>query len=93
MSDRVSSSDNHVSLKFFVDYFAQQIGAAEAQKRREEIEHAVLNVYGSRYSTQTYWLLSDLKKRAAELKRAIIYGDDVDTMSVENKNEDVKLPF
>jgi hypothetical protein len=92
MSDRVSSSDNHISLKFFVDYFATQIGAAEAQKRREEIEHAVLNVYGERYSTQTYWLLSDLKKRAQELKREIIYGKDADTMSVENE-ESIKLPF
>lgn len=92
MSDRVSSSDNHISLKFFVDYFATQIGAAEAQKRREEIEHAVLNVYGERYSTQTYWLLSDLKKRAQELKREIIYGNDADTMSVD-KEESIKLPF
>ena len=92
ISDRVSSSDNHVSLKFFVDYFAQQIGATEAQKRREEIEHAVLNVYGERYSTQTYWLLSDLKKRAQELKREILYGNDAETMSVENE-EKIKLPF
>lgn len=92
MSDRVSSSDNHISLKFFVDYFATQIGAAEAQKRREEIEHAVLNVYGERYSTQTYWLLSDLKKRAQELKREIIYGNDADTTSID-KEESIKLPF
>ena len=92
MSDRVSSSDNHVSLKFFVDYFAAQIGATEAQKRREEIERAVLNVYGERYSTQTYWLLSDIKKRAQDLKRAIIYGEDSETLTVESE-ESIKLPF
>ena len=91
MSDRVSSSDNHISLKFFVDYFAAQIGATEAQKRREEIERAVLNVYGERYSTQTYWLLSELKKRAQDLKREMLYGGD-NTMTVE-KEESIKLPF
>lgn len=68
VSDKASSSDNHISLKFFVDYFAREIGAQEAQKRREEIEQSVLAVFGPRYSTQTYWLLSDLKKRAEEIK-------------------------
>ena len=75
-----------------MDYFAAQIGAAEAQKRREEIEHAVLNVYGERYSTQTYWLLSDLKKRAQELKHAIMYGEDSSAITVE-KEENIKLPI
>jgi hypothetical protein len=36
--------------------------------------------------------LSDLKKRAQELKREIIYGNDAETMSVE-KEESIKLPF
>lgn len=89
MSDRVSSSDNHISLKFFVDYFAAQIGATEAQKRREEIEHAVLNVYGERYSTQTYWLLSELKKRAEHLKKAILYGEDYVNNMIEEKDEEL----
>lgn len=91
-SERASSSGNHISLKFFVDYFAKDISAAEANKRREEIEHAVLKVFGDRYSTTTYWLLSDLKKRASELKTRLIYGDDnlSQTKEIEIKS---KLPF
>ena len=89
MNDRPSSSDNHISLKFFVDYFTRDCGVTEAQKRREEIEQAVLNVFGARYSTQTYWLLSDLKKRGQELKKAIIYGEDDEPLE-DNEND---LPF
>ena len=88
LNERPSSSDNHISLKFFVDYFAKD-GVTEAQKRREEIEQAVLNVFGARYSTQTYWLLSDLKKRAGEIKREIIYGENVKPLE-EDEND---LPF
>lgn len=88
LNERPSSSDNHISLKFFVDYFAKD-GVTEAQKRREEIEQAVLNVFGARYSTQTYWLLSDLKKRAGELKREIMYGENVKPL----EEDDDDLPF
>ena len=76
---------NKITLKFFVDYFAQTIGAAEAQKRRGEIEKAVVRVFGERYSTSNYWLLPDLQTKVHEM----IYNTP-ETERVENTE---KLPF
>ena len=89
-SDKVGSSGNHISLKFFVDWFARDISAAEANKRREEIEQAVLSVYGERYKGQSWWLLSGIKERAQQLKRELMYGGN-DLETTETTNND--LPF
>ena len=88
-SDSATCKDNRVSLKFFVDYFAAGGHAAEVSKRRDEIEQAVLKVFGPRYSTQTYWLLSDLRKRAHELKYNT-NGDEDASADDEDVND---LPF
>lgn len=80
------SADNKITLKFFVDFFAETMGAAEANKRRAEIEKAVIQVYGERYSTTNYWLLGDLQSVAQNIRY------DVEE---ENKVEkdDIKLHF
>ena len=57
-------ADNKVTIKTFVDYFAENIGATEAHKRKKEIEAAVIAVFGNRYSTSNYWLLTELKEKA-----------------------------
>ncbi len=79
---------NRISLKFFVDYFAHTIGATEANKRRGEIEKAAIAVFGEKYSTQSYWLLSTLRQKSYEV------GLDESELQNLNKteNED-KLPF
>ena len=68
-------AQNHVSLKTFVDAFAETMGTVEAHKRKAEIEAAVLKVFGPRYSTANYWLLSELQTKAQEMKNAINYPD------------------
>lgn len=82
-TDKPNCKDNRISLKFFVDYFAAHGSGVEISKRRDEIEQAVLNVFGQRYSTQTYWLLSDIREKAREIKNNNIYNDeqidDIDT--------------
>ena len=83
------SAKNKLTLKFFVDYFAQTIGAQEAQRRRGEIEKAVLQVYGERYSTSNYWLLPDLQSKIYEM----IYNTPNDSEKVENVENEEKLPF
>lgn len=72
---------NRISLRFFVDYFAKQSGSAEAYKRRSEIEKAVLQVWGPRYGSQSYWLLGDLRERS--------YNLDSD----EQEQEQKQMPF
>lgn len=62
------SPKNKLTLKYFVDYFARTIGTAEAAKRRGEIEKAVEEVYGKRYSTTNYWLLPELQKKATAIR-------------------------
>ena len=64
-------SQNHVSLKTFVDIFSETMGVTEAHKRKSEIEAAVLKVFGERYSTTNYWLLSVLQDKALQLKNEI----------------------
>ena len=64
-------SQNRISLKTFVDWFSESMGTVEAHKRKAEIEAAVLKVYGARYSTTNYWLLSELQKKAQAMKNEI----------------------
>lgn len=59
--------DNQITCKFFVDYFATSVGNMEAHKRRKEIEAAALQVFGARYSSTNYWLLTGLKEVAQRL--------------------------
>ena len=66
-----ASAQNHVALKTFVDWFSESMGVMEAHKRRAEIEAAVIKVYGERYSTTNYWLLSALQETAQRLKNEI----------------------
>lgn len=79
------AAENKITLKFFVDFFAQSMGTAEANKRRAEIEKAVVQVYGERYSTTNYWLLSDLQSAAHDIRYAI--------KNDNNFEEEMKLPF
>lgn len=66
-----SNPQNRVALKTFVDWFGESMGVVEAHKRKAEIEAAVLKVYGQRYSTTNYWLLSNLQETAQRLKNEI----------------------
>lgn len=89
-------SQNHVALKTFVDWFAETIGNTEAHKRRGEIEKAVINVFGSRYSSTNYWLLTSLQETADKLKNAINNGGiEVATAPEveESQEDDDELPF
>ena len=81
--------ENKISCKFFVDYFARQMGN-EAQKRRKEITKAAEDIFGERYMGR-FWLLDDLRKRADEIKRGQ-YESDTEN-EVESKEETDKLPF
>ena len=64
-------AQNHVALKTFVDWFSESMGTVEAHKRKAEIEAAVIKVYGARYSTSNYWLLSNLQDTAQKMKNEI----------------------
>ena len=64
-------AQNHVALKTFVDIFSETMGVTEAHKRKSEIEAAVIKVFGERYSTTNYWLLSVLQDKALTLKNEI----------------------
>ena len=66
-----ASAQNHVALKTFVDWFSESMGVMEAHKRRAEIEAAVIKVYGERYSTTNYWLLTSLQETAQRMKNEI----------------------
>lgn len=83
------ATDNKISCKFFVDYFARQMGS-EAQKRRKEITKAAEDVFGERYMGR-FWLLDDLRKRADELKRGQYESEQEN--KVESEEETNKLPF
>lgn len=87
-----SCAQNHVALKTFVDWFSETMGVMEAHKRKAEIEAAVIKVYGSRYSTTNYWLLSSLQETAQRLKNEINNpaASQPDT-KVEEEGDD--LPF
>ncbi len=83
------ATENKISCKFFVDYFARQMGN-EAQKRRKEITKAAEDIFGERYMGR-FWLLDDLRKRADEIKRGQYESEQEN--EVESKEETDKLPF
>lgn len=86
-------AQNHVALKTFVDWFSETMGVMEAHKRKAEIEAAVIKVYGARYSTTNYWLLSALQESAQNMKNEIINpaASQPDTQVEEEEGDD--LPF
>lgn len=86
-----ASPQNHLSLKWFVDYFAQSMGSAEAHKRRGEIEAAVLSVFGARYSSTNYWLASTIKAKGAQMLEAIKAEATKHPVGIPEQPE--KLPF
>lgn len=86
-----SCTQNKISLKTFVDYFARDMGSVEAHKRKGEIETAVLHVFGERYSTCNYWLLSSLQDKARQMKDNINNPEPIGSEEVSEEKED--LPF
>ena len=90
-----SNSQNRIALKTFVDWFSESMGVVEAHKRKAEIEAAVLKVYGPRYSTTNYWLLSELQRKAYDMKYEInnpaATGDEQKEETAKQRNDD--LPF
>ena len=86
-------AQNHVALKTFVDWFSETMGVMEAHKRKAEIEAAVIKVYGARYSTTNYWLLSALQESAQNMKNEINNPAAIqpDTKVEEDDGDD--LPF
>lgn len=85
-----SCAQNHVALKTFVDWFSESMGTVEAHKRKAEIEAAVLKVFGPRYSTSNYWLLSELQRVAQAMKNEI---NNPETNGEEKAPEKDDLPF
>lgn len=92
-----ASAQNHVALKTFVDWFSESMGVMEAHKRRAEIEAAVIKVYGERYSTTNYWLLTSLQETAQRLKNEINNPVATDAgsqdTSAQAEQETDDLPF
>lgn len=91
-----ASAQNHVALKTFVDWFSESMGVMEAHKRRAEIEAAVIKVYGERYSTTNYWLLTSLQETAQRLKNEInnpVATDADANASAQAEPETDDLPF
>lgn len=86
-------AQNHVALKTFVDWFSETMGVMEAHKRKAEIEAAVIKVYGARYSTTNYWLLSALQESAQNMKNEINNpaASQPDTKVEDDEGDD--LPF
>ena len=86
-------AQNHVALKTFVDWFSETMGVMEAHKRKAEIEAAVIKVYGARYSTTNYWLLSALQESAQNMKNEINNpaASQLDTKVEDDDGDD--LPF
>lgn len=92
-----ASAQNHVSLKTFVDLFSESMGVMEAHKRRAEIEAAVIKVYGERYSTTNYWLLTSLQETAQKMKNEInnpvATDEGAQDTSAQAEPETDDLPF
>lgn len=82
-------SQNQISRKTFVDWFSNTMGSAEAHKCKAEIEQAVLNVYGPRYSSTGYWLLNKLQEKARQLLDEINFAPT----EAETENGKDDLPF
>ena len=68
LNNKSSNAENHISLKFFIDYLAKKDKVLRTSKYRTDIETAVIKVFGERYSTQTYWLLYELQKKAMDIR-------------------------
>lgn len=86
------SAANYVSLKFFVDFFANTIGTAEAARRRGEIESAVLQVFGPRYSSTRFWLLGELQDRADRIQEE--QKEEPETAAIVTATGEIeKTPF
>ena len=85
-------AQNHISLKTFVDWFSESMGVMEAHKRKAEIEAAVIKVYGERYSTTNYWLLTTLQDKALKMKNEINNPAATDAI-VQAEPESDDLPF
>lgn len=62
-----TNNNNRITLKYFVDYFADH--NPDARKRRSEIEAAVLKVFGQRYGGTNYWLLGQLREVAQSIQK------------------------
>ena len=93
-SNSPACAQNHVALKTFVDAFAVTMGTVEAHKRKSEIEAAVIRVYGDRYSTTNYWLLSTLKEKAYAMKNEINGGKyATQDAAAQVEEDDDDLPF
>lgn len=82
-------ADNKITVKFFVDMFAEEMGSAEAHKRRKEIEEAVTAVFGKKYSTTNYWMLTELQRVANEMLNTMWQHetDESDTDNLLNEEE------
>ena len=68
LNNKPSNAENHISLKFFIDYLAKKDKVLRTSQYRTDIETAVIKVFGERYSTQTYWLLYELQKKAMDIR-------------------------
>lgn len=84
-------SQNQISRKTFIDWFSESMGSAEAHRCKGEIEQAVLNVYGPRYSSTGYWLLNKLQDKARELKDEITRPHE--GANNQETEDDDPLPF
>ena len=81
-------SDERITMKKWIGWFSESLGYQEANKRRAEIEQAVINVYGERYSNQNYWRLKDLQTKAQEIK-----DKNTNDYVSQDKSIDIVLPF
>lgn len=90
-------ADNKITIKMFVDWFSESIGSTEAHKRKKEIEAAVVAVFGERYSTSNYWLLTDLQAKAEQLIGSMwrYTSEDArpDVQTAEAEEDENDLPF
>lgn len=66
-SKSIANNNNRMSLSQFVKWFFDEVGQSEAIKRRGEIEQALTNVFGPKYSNTCYWLVSSLQETARKL--------------------------
>ena len=81
-------SDERITMKKWIGWFSESLRYQEANKRRAEIEQAVINIYGDRYGNQNYWRLKDLQIKAQEIK-----DKNTNDYVSQDKSIDIKLPF
>lgn len=70
-----TSNTNRVTLKYFVDYFAEH--NPDARKRRGEIERAVVAVFGERYAGGSFWIMPTLREVANKQKEENNQSDGI----------------